>query len=910
MIGKTLDHYQIVEKLGEGGMGVVYKARDLRLDRFVALKLLPADKVADTDRKLRFVQEAKAASALNHPNIITVYDITAADGVEFMALEYVSGRTLDRVIGRKGLRISEALGYAVQIADALAKAHSTGIVHRDLKPANIMINEDGIAKVLDFGLAKLTEKIQGNALASAETVSVDARPQTGEGTIVGTIAYMSPEQAEGKPVDGRSDIFSFGAVLYEMLTGQVAFQGESRAMTLASILQKEPKPLAEVLENALPELERIVSRCLRKDPQRRWQSMADLKVALLDLKEESDTGRLSAPVAPRRRTLPLWLVLIAAGVLVAAGVTGVWWFQRRIPIDSEVTPTLRRFTFDSGASIHGAISPDGKLVTFASDRNTGSNFDIYVQQVSGGGASRITHHPADEITPKFSPDGTKIVFHSNRAGGGIYVIDALGGEERKIADRGVHPSFSPDGSLVVYTVVPPSWNTLLNKMYLVPSQGGDPKPFLPEFGVASAMGMGPEPLWSPDGKYLLFAGLRTGGPRTVDWWVAPVAGGEPVRTGAPASIRSREWIWFYPTAWIGNRLIFSEGASPSEDSSIFSVPITPGSWRITGPPTRLHSAAGHNTVSSAAADGRLLINSAKVIGTVCTVRLDAKTGMAAAPPERLTQDETVKAAPTISRDGSRSAWVSVTTRPDLKADLHLRESADGRESIIVLRNTRISVRPSVKLSGDGSVVAYQDFFEGKLRSFLVAGRTATPREFCDTCLLHSFFPDPGKAVVEYDDGLVRQDLTNGRRSLLLRWENSRIFDAEVSPDGRWMAVTLGEKSGRNTIYLVPLRDAPASEQDWIVVGQEDYMLDSPSWSADGNILYFLSEKDGRTCVWAQRLEPNTRKPVDPSFEVYHEGHPGLVPRRWRKIALARDRLIALMEETTGNVWLANLTTEP
>jgi eukaryotic-like serine/threonine-protein kinase len=237
MIGTTLSHYRIVEKLGEGGMGSVCKARDSRLDRFVAIKILPHDKLANAERKRRFVQEARAASSLNHPNIVTIYDIDSAEDTDFIAMECVTGKTLEQLIGRKGLPPGEALRYAVQIADALSKAHAAGIVHRDLKPSNIMVTEDGIVKVLDFGLAKLTEPVS----TDDETATVI----TDEGSIVGTVAYMSPEQAEDKPVDPRSDLFSFGSVLYEMLTGRRAFQGETKVSTLAAILRHEPKSVSE-----------------------------------------------------------------------------------------------------------------------------------------------------------------------------------------------------------------------------------------------------------------------------------------------------------------------------------------------------------------------------------------------------------------------------------------------------------------------------------------------------------------------------------------------------------------------------------------------------------------------------------------------------------------------------------------
>ena len=259
MIGQRLLHYEITGKLGEGGMGVVYKARDSHLKRFVALKVLPPEKVADAERKQRFVQEARSASALNHPNIVTVYDIGQTDGVDFIAMEYVEGKTLDELIGRKGLKLSEALKYAVQIADALARAHAAGIVHRDLKPGNVMVTAEGRVKVLDFGLAKLT----GDGTTQTEY------PKTESGLIVGTVRYMSPEQAEGKKVDARSDIFSFGSLLYEMLTGRPAFRRDCPGLTLAAILHMEPPPLPDGIPG---ELEKVITRCLRKDPARRQQT--------------------------------------------------------------------------------------------------------------------------------------------------------------------------------------------------------------------------------------------------------------------------------------------------------------------------------------------------------------------------------------------------------------------------------------------------------------------------------------------------------------------------------------------------------------------------------------------------------------------------------------------------------------
>src|ERR1700730_18217950 len=285
--GAQLGPYQIESRIGAGGMGEVYRARDTRLGRFVAIKMLAAT-VADPVRKQRFLWEARAASALNHPNIITIHDIVTQGPADCLVMEYVTGKTLERSIPRKGLRLGESLHYAVQIADALAAAHAAGIVHRDIKPSNVMITNEGGVKVLDFGLAKLVEQ----EAPGPEDTTRTTPARTEEGTVVGSVPYMSPEQAEGKPVDARTDIFSLGAVLYEMCTGQRAFQGASRASILAAVIAKDPPPIDQLSPGLPAELERTILRCLRKDPNRRFQSMLDLKLTLEELKIESDSGRL------------------------------------------------------------------------------------------------------------------------------------------------------------------------------------------------------------------------------------------------------------------------------------------------------------------------------------------------------------------------------------------------------------------------------------------------------------------------------------------------------------------------------------------------------------------------------------------------------------------------------------------
>jgi serine/threonine protein kinase len=339
MVGRSINQYQFTEKLGAGGMGEIYKAHDTRLNRIVAIKVLPASRSGDPERRQRFLQEAQAASGLNHPSIITIHDVLSEGDTEFMVMEYVAGKTLNDVIPKGGLRVPQALKYALQMADALNAAHSAGIVHRDLKPANVMVTEGGLVKVLDFGLAKLTDRTPASFDDKTQTIA-HAAPLTVEGSILGTVSYMSPEQAQGRKVDTRSDIFSFGAVLYEMLTGRRAFEGDSSLSTLSAILRDDVKPMADVAPDVPAPLETLLQRCLRKDPDERWQSMREVQIALSTLKRDSDSGSLyttrvaSQPpavkpeVAGKKASGKMAVIGgIAAVVVIAAGAT--LFFARR-----------------------------------------------------------------------------------------------------------------------------------------------------------------------------------------------------------------------------------------------------------------------------------------------------------------------------------------------------------------------------------------------------------------------------------------------------------------------------------------------------------------------------------------------------------------------------------------------------
>ena len=490
-------------------MGEVYRARDPRLGREVAIKVLPPDRLSDETRRRRFVQEARAASSLNHPSIVTIHEIEREGEVDFIVMELVTGKGLDNLIPRNGMPAEQALRLAIPVADALARAHAAGIVHRDLKPANVVVSGDGVPKVLDFGLAKL---LAGGDVAENDTLTEEtaASPLSQTGMISGTPGYMSPEQASGKSVDARSDVFSFGSMLYEMVTGRRAFVGASRQETLQAVISDDPKPPRALAPGLSAELEKLILRCLRKDPERRFQHMSDVRVQLQDLKEETGTGRPTAPDRARRSGLTRALVAVGLPLALATGAWLAWRGRTPLP-ETKLVPV----TTMSGNESYASFSPDATQVAFSwegEERPQGAvpSKDIWVKFVAGMEARRLTSSPEDDWAPSWSPDGSRIAFlrlpagdSSPRSVGGVYTISALGGAERRLGDFQAgfsQLSWSTDGRFVAARSARTEAVTA-SAVYLLPVDAGEPRPLT----TPPQPGWDKHPAFSPDGRSLAYA---------------------------------------------------------------------------------------------------------------------------------------------------------------------------------------------------------------------------------------------------------------------------------------------------------------------------------------------------------------------------------------------------------------------
>jgi serine/threonine protein kinase len=890
--GHRLGSYELIEPLGAGGMGEVWRALDPTLSRHVAIKVLPSQFSRDPQRLRRFEQEARAAAMLNHPNVLAIYGIGREAGSPYLVTELLEGSTLRQRLDSGPIAEGNALEYAWQTSQGLAAAHDKGIVHRDLKPENIFITSDGRVKILDFGLAKL---LQPGPEQQDQT-------QTASGMALGTPAYMSPEQVRGQRADHRSDIFAFGAVLYEMLAGRRAFTGETSAETMTAILKQDPPPIAQISVLAA----QIVRHCLEKEPPERFQSARDLG---FQLRLARDPSTLTpAPRSTNFRHPYSTIAIVCVAVLVAAaGLT--WWLTRDVA--PHPTTSLTRLTSDSGLTTDPVLSPDGKLIAYASDRGGDGNLDIWRSQLTTGEAIRLTSDPADESEPAFSPDGGQIAFRSERDGGGIYVISTFGGEPRLIARLGRRPRFSPDGRHIAYWIG--RWYT--GKAFVAPSVGGTPTPLQPDF--ASVL----YPAWSQDGKYLLFLAARSLQDipaDAFDWWVAPWNGRAAVRTEAFDMFRRHRLMdgkpsLVAPADWVGDRVFFS--AKSDDVTNLWRLSVSPRTGKAFGSPQRLTSGTSLEVKPSVISGGRMVFASLTHNLNIWSLPIEAARGRVRGEAQKLTYGAH-DAHTSLSADGKKLVFISTRSG---NPDVWMKDLETGKES--ALTATPLS-EEQPEITADGARVCYMVVEGQKWSIHEISTNAGIPEEICKDCIRPWDWSPDGKKLLyllgegrgnlpQSRMGLGLLDIPTRRKIDYLEHPQYHLARARFAPDGRWISFVAYDRADVNRIVVVPFEShlAPQAEQ-WIYITEATTIHDKPRWSPDGNLLYFICQRDGYRCIWAQRLDPTTKRPVGEAFDVYHShsARRSLMNAgvRFLEISLGGDKLVFNLGEITGNIWMTEL----
>jgi Tol biopolymer transport system component len=793
-------------------MGEVFRARDTRLGREVAIKSLPAELSRDAERLARFEREAKLLASLNHPGIAAIHGLEEADGQPFLVLELVPGEDLAERLKRGPMPVEEAVPIAGLVAEALEEAHEKGIVHRDLKPANVKVTPDGKVKVLDFGLAKAwaAEAASGGSSDLSQSPTL-ARTGTAAGLILGTAAYMSPEQARGRPVDKRSDVWSFGVLLFEMLSGRRLFEGETVSDTLAAVLKTDPDWTA--LPNTTPpHVRRLLRRCLERDPRRRLRDIGEARIALQAGEGASEGARGDAEGArageggrngSAARRPSRWLVpaaLAAAALAFAAG----WALRRPVPPPERLVgpgTVVRQLTFDPGLETEPSLSPDGNSVAYTTDER--GSLDILVAPVAGGTVRVLAGTERDEAQPAWSPDGTQVAFTVARdadgrlkatgglsslsafvqgEAGDIVLVPAAGGTPVRLVEHGAYPAWSPDGRAIAFQ----SERGGQRDIWTVPTSGGEPR------RITDDPDLDYQPAWSPDGRWIAYGSLGL--------HVVPADGSGPPRrmdlpvTGVLAPAWSADGRWLY----------FSASRSPNESwTSLWRLPFRDG--RSDGPVERITLGELADVDPSVAAGGRLAY--ARVSYSPDLWELDARSGAL----RRITATSCLEDYPDVSPDGRTIVFHSDRSGRTGLFSL----GADGTGLQPVTGPDIVATMP--RWSPDGRTLAFVD-------------RTGA---------------DWSIAVRPVDGLTVRRLVT---RALGLQ-------GPQWSPDGRRLAYSMGDGNGSYSIHVV---DLDGTER---LVAAPGGLAMFPSWSPDGRLVAFQHEKNGPRQIWVAPAEGGEARPV-------------------------------------------------
>lgn len=802
-LGKIIGGCRIIELIGKGGMGMVFKAVDTRLNRPVAIKALPPDCFADPERKRRFLQEAKSASALNHPNIVTVHGIAEEQEMDFLVMEYVSGKTLDQVNSRKGLALRQALKYSLDIADGLGAAHASGIIHRDIKPSNVMVTDQDRVKILDFGLAKLTEPDRPEVTRN----SLETEP----GKIIGTAAYMSPEQAEGKPADARSDIFSFGVLLYELITGRRPFQGDTAMRVLSAVLTQEPPSVRSIVTNAPREIEKIVARCLRKDPSRRIQSIVDVRLALEEALAELDAPPEAPVRAPASRRV--WLVFTILALIL--GLTlGVFVGDRVL----HKTPvSFRRLTFRQGNLASARFGPGGTVVYGAAW--AGAPMTLFAAQPGAREARDLQLPPAEILSISRSGEMLiRLLEHDTLA-----QVALAGGVPRELLENVFGADWDPAG----------------NSFAVVRTVGGHHRVEYPAGSVLYDTAQLRPPLWlrfSPRGDLLAFFEFTDVGDYSLT-----IVGPKHARQVLSAGWRAVAGLGWSPD---GREIWFAGGRTGSEPA-LYAVDRS-------GRERMLAQIAGYPDLYDIAGDGHLLLS-----------LVDSRIGIRAmAPGGKEERDLTWLDASTaegLSADGKLLIFSELSSGERRNAAIYLR-GTDGSPAV----RLGYCNRPTLSPDGKSVLCIRRDGTASHL--FLLPTGPGEPRTFPDGSVrpqTAEWFPDGEHILINGNElneppRTYVADLATGK---LRPVTAPGVRASGVSPDGR-SAIVINP----NGKVLLHALDSGAE----MPFGSVNSGVSAIRWSGDGRYL-FLLRRDGTARESVLRMDATTGrteiwrelKPPDP-----------------------------------------------